>query len=815
MKIRLSLILLFFSATILAQQATVSGYINSPEGTPLPYVNVYFPELKLGGTTNESGFFEVKNVPEGRQRLLISFIAYKGVDTTITVHNGLQLQFTLSPSSSNLAQVDVSGDARETAVHTRLKSIEGVAIYAAKKNEVIKMDRITANTSGNNARQVFARVPGVNVWESDCAGLQLGVGARGLSPDRTANFNTRQNGYDMAADALGYPESYYAPPMQAIDRIEIVRGAASLQYGTQFGGMINLKLKKGNPNKTLTGKTVNTYNSVGYFNTYNELGGQKNKLNYYSFVNYRTGSGNRPNTDFGANTNYLRLGYEFSEKFSLSAEYTNMSYQAQQAGGLTDVQFAQDPYQSLRERNWFKVNWNLMALNLDYRFSKNTVLNSRTFGLVSTRQALGFLTPPNRMDVTQDTGGVPFYVDRDLMVDYYRNIGNETRLLHRYQLLEQPSAMLIGIRAYRGFTQKAQGYGSNGSDADFKFNADRKLKSDYDFPSTNLAAFAENVFNITERLSITPGVRYEYIQTTADGFYDSSVRLPLTGEVVIDSSTFETRQNSRSILLGGIGAAFRINDELELYSNFSQNYRAITFNDMRVVNPSAAVDPDLHDERGFNFDLGLRGTVRSIFTLDAGVFWLSYTDKIGSVQTTYIDNFFGQRIVRLTTNVADAEIIGLESYLETDLIKLFNAESKNFVISHFLNLAYTNAYYHNSKETAVEGNRVESVPRWNVKTGLEANYKKLKGSFQFSYLSDQYSEATNAELSSTGVYGLIPSFWVMDLSLSYDYKRLSLEGGVNNITNNAYFTRRAVGYPGPGIIPASPRNFYVGIGLTF
>lgn len=815
MRISLTLAILLFSL-LLKSQSTLSIVVKDENNNPLPFAQVYLPALKKGGTTDLHGHLQLPGIPYGTHQVNVSFVGYKGIDTTLLFQTDtIWFELLMKESTTALGPIDVVDERQQTSVYSRLKSIEGVAIYAAKKNEVIDMTRITANTSGNNARQIFARVPGVNVWESDCAGLQLGVGARGLSPDRTANFNTRQNGYDMAADALGYPESYYAPPMQAIERIEIVRGAASLQYGTQFGGMINLKLKEGNPDKRLSGKTVNTYNSVGYFNTYNELGGQSGKLNYYGFANFRIGSCNRPNTDFVANTNYLRLGYDFSEKFTLSAEYTAMDYNAQQAGGLTDVQFEQDPYQSLRQRNWFKVNWNLMALNLDYKFSSKTVLNSRAFGLVSTRQALGYLRPPNRMDGPTDPQDPTSFENRDLIVDYYRNIGNETRLLHRYELLDHPSAFLLGVRVYRGFTQKSQGYGSNGTGADFDFNDNLKLKSDYDFPSTNLAAFAENIFNITERLSITPGFRYEYIRTTADGFYDSSVRLPLTGEVIIDSSTFETRERNRSILLGGIGVALKLNEELELYSNFSQNYRAITFNDIRVVNPSAAVDPDLQDEKGFNIDFGLRGSINSTFTLDAGLFWLSYTDRIGSIQTTYIDNFFGERIVRLTTNVADAEILGVETYLETNLIELFKGKSKNFGFSHFLNLAYTYAYYHNSKETAVEGNQVESVPEWNIKTGLQANYKKLKGSLQFSYLSQQYSEATNAEFSSTGIYGVIPAYWVLDLSLTYELKRFSFEGGTNNITNNAYFTRRAVGYPGPGIIPAAPRNFYIGAGFRF
>mgnify|MGYP006307109133 FL=1 len=109
---------------------------------------------------------------------------------------------------------------------------ERAALYAAKKNEVVLVEDLTANLATSNSRQIYAKVAGLNIWESDGAGVQLGLGGRGLSPNRNSNFNTRQNGYDIAADALGYPESYYTPPPQALRRIEIVRGAASLQYGT-------------------------------------------------------------------------------------------------------------------------------------------------------------------------------------------------------------------------------------------------------------------------------------------------------------------------------------------------------------------------------------------------------------------------------------------------------------------------------------------------------------------------------------------------------------------------------------------------------
>ena len=146
-----------------------------------------------------------------------------------------------SLGAQELQRVEIKAKAMATG---RLRAVEGLAIYEGKKTELIQVDGLTANLATNNARQVFAKVAGLNIWESDGAGLQLGVGGRGLSPNRTSNFNTRQNGYDMSADALGYPESYYTPPVEALERIEVVRGAASLQYGTQFGGLLNFVIRQ-------------------------------------------------------------------------------------------------------------------------------------------------------------------------------------------------------------------------------------------------------------------------------------------------------------------------------------------------------------------------------------------------------------------------------------------------------------------------------------------------------------------------------------------------------------------------------------------
>jgi Fe(3+) dicitrate transport protein len=85
-------------------------------------------------------------------------------------------------------------------------------------------------------------------------------------------------------------------------------------------------------------------------------------------------------------------------------------------------------------------------------------------------------------------------------------------------------------------------------------------------------------------------------------------------------------------------------------------------------------------------------------------------------------------------------------------------------------------------------------------------------SLQFTYVSSQYTEANNSKTdvndNTYGIFGEIPSHYVADISCSYKWREMKLEAGVTNFTNNSYFTRRATGYPGPGIIPSDNRMFY-------
>lgn len=780
------------------QTCTLTGKVQSIEDKNIRLGYVALKDTKYQTQTDSQGNFTLKNIPFGTYTLIAFSYNKKTLEKKITLNNSKQsINLFLEDFGSELETVTIRAEREKTFGITRLNSVENFGIYEGKKTEVIILQDINANLATNNPRQVYARITGLNIWESDQVGLQLGIGGRGLSPDRTSNFNTRQNGYDISADALGYPEAYYTPPAEALERIEIVRGAASLQYGTQFGGMINFQFKKGPKDRKIEFTTRQSVGSWGFLGTFNSLAGQVGKLNYYAYYQYRKGNGYRPNSDFDYHNAFASLTYDFSDKFSVNLDVTKMSYLAHQAGGLTDRLFQDNPRQSIRDRNWFRIDWNLLALNFTYKFTDQTQLNVRNFGLFARRQSVGNLERINVID---------FGNNRTLIDGNFENFGNEIRLLHRYKIGKQNHTFLVGSRIYRGTTTARQGDGTDGSDANFNYlNPDNLENSDYRFPNTNFALFAENILQVNSKFSLTPGIRFENIKTLSEGYY-KQYTTDGAGNIVVENTTNENQERNRSFVLLGLGASYRVNENIELYGNISQNYRAINFTDLRIVNQSIRIDPNIQDEKGYTADLGVRGNIEDVFTYELTAFYLSYQGKIGQILQTdpVLFNDF-----RYRTNVSDARNIGIEFFIEVNLLKLFKVKNQDWKWSIFVNTALIDAKYINTDDTSIKNKKVEMVPPFTLKTGNTLKYKSFNTTLQFSHTGEHFSDASNALRTASAIEGLIFAYQVIDLSASYQWKFLTLEGSINNLLNEKYFTRRAESYPGPGIIPADGRGFYV------
>ena len=781
---------------LIAQEVCVT-IKSSKDSSSVEYVDIFILSTKKDYISNKDGISCFSSNQE--ELLLISHPDYFSQQVSVSTNKTIYLL----PRHVELKASIISDkkDDKELAP-TFLRKVEKMFFYHGKKSERIQLDQSKANLATNNSRQIYGNVSGLNYIETSSAGLGTEIGVRGLSPERSSNLNIRQNGYDISADALGYPDAYYVPPGESIERIESVRGAGALQYGTQFGGMINYIKKKAPINfKRIGYQGYHTYGSYQFLNTYNSIYGRNGKGNFYAYGSYKKGNDWKPNSAFNSKNAYFQGELQLARRLLLNVEYTHFYYLTKQPGGLTDAMFENDPSTSIRDRNWFSVAWNLPSATLFYKPSPNREFQTKFFSLFANRKALGFLGNITRIDPLQE---------RDYLLDKYQNFGNETKWLQRYTVKDKLNLSILGIRVYRGNTVKQQGLANDLSGPDFYYlNPDSLEGSDYQFPSWNLALFGENMIYLTNRLSITAGLRSEYIKTTADGYYRVT-NTDLAGNVIFDTIINEQKQSERSFILGSLGMSYE-GTNYQLYANFSQNYRAINFNDLRINNVNFQVDPKLEDERGYNADIGIRGKIKKVFTYDVSLFYLRYANRIGFVLKTDPQLF---NLYRFRTNISASRNIGIESLFQIDWKRLMKPKAKHWEVKTSVSASYIDGRYVQSEESAIEGKKVELIPSTIVRGRAEIGYKSWFLTTQLNYTGEQYTDATNAEFASNAISGIIPAFMVVDASVGYKNKRFSVTGNINNLLDNDYFTKRAVGYPGPGIIPAPPRMFYITLGLT-
>lgn len=787
---------------------------------PLSNVEVVY-KTQILAVSNQQGEFSITLPKDGTYNLVLFHENYEFLETTVALSKGVNTQvFTLMPLSVDLSEFEIKARRAEVFGLRKLQDVEGVTINAGRKTEVVVMEKIAANKAANLSRQIYAQVAGLNIYEGSDGGLQLALGGRGLDPNRTSNFNTRQNGYDISADVLGYPESYYTPPAHAIREIQIIRGASSLQYGTQFGGLINFKLNELPKDKKWGIKSSQNIGSFGLFDTYNQVSINYKKWSVNTYHNYKRGNGYRANSNYKLHNFFGNIAYRPTDKITLSGEFTYFNYLAKQAGGLTDQQFEATPRLSTRDRNWFAVDWKLYNFKYQHELSSKSRLSLNIFMLNASRKSLGFRGNPINLNENpilaldeQDSQG-NYLNPRDLILGTFSNYGAEFRWINEFKIGQyNSSVLLLGAKWYDANNTSIQGPGSTNIDADFSLQTnafpDYAAQSNFRFPNQNLAFFGENIFYVGKKWSLTPGFRYEYINTGAEGVYNQLV-FDNAGNPIANNQFEEEQFLPRHFALMGIGVEFKPTQAMQVFANLSQNYRSVTFSDIRVVSPSFIVDPDISDEKGLTFDVGIRGRKNKLLSYNISTFGVLYQDRIGII--------FDDRANRVRKNIGDAFITGLEVFADIDLMEIANIKNDNINCTFFINTALTHSEYLRSESQNVVGKQVEFVPQANIKTGFSFGYKNLNASFQYAYLSKQFTDAQNSPIAQagdlrSGIIGEVPAYMVADLTVSYSYKYFRFNTGINNLFNENYFTRRATGYPGPGIIPSEGRGLFLGVEL--
>jgi Fe(3+) dicitrate transport protein len=679
----------------------------------------------------------------------------------------------------------------------RMPEYESTNLWTGKKNEVINIQSLNANIAEKTGRQIFAKVPGVFVYDMDGSGNQMNVSTRGLDAHRGWEFNIRRNGAITNSDMYGYPASHYSIPMEAVDRIELIRGTGSLQYGAQFGGMLNYATKKPDSTRILSIENITSVGSYGLLSTFLSASGKAGKFQYMTYYTKRVSEGYRENgkTDYDAQS--FLLVYSPSTRLKFTAELSRSNYVYQMPGPLTDAMFQANPRQATRSRNYFNPEIYVPSIRMDWSLGEHTQISWVTSAVLGYRNSVMFDKPANVVDAIDPV--TLQYAPRQVDIDNFNSYTSELRILHRYQLFNRESNVVGGVQVFKNdLHRRQQGTGTTGTDFDLTvmesgFGRDMHLKS------KNVAFFVENKFQLLPKLSITPGARLELGESVMSGVisYYNPEDVPNTIE--------------HKFPLFGISAQYLVEKTGTLYAGISQAYRPVIFKDLIPGSVYEKVDKNLKDASGYNLEAGFRGNTKSL-RWDVSLFHLRYNNRMGT-QAMYDENnvFYLYR-----TNIGNSVTDGAEVFAEYGIRAAKDISLSLFTSTAFFRGVYTDGEIR-SGDTNLEisGNRIESVPEIITRNGVNVKWRTASVSFLYSYVGSSYADAANTETpSANGAVGIVPAYGLLDINSTFlILNQITLRVNVNNVANKEYFTKRPSFYPGPGIWSSDGRSVVISIGF--
>ena len=343
--------------------ANVYGHVKDAKtGEHLPYVVIHIKGTTIGTTTDKTGHFFLKNLPEGSFVIEAKYMGYTTQSQSITIKQDTskELNFTLSPSDFSLDEVVVSANRNETK---RRLAPNLVSVIGGKLFDITQS---TCLAQGLNFQ------PGVRT-EDDCQNCGFTqVRINGLDGHYSQILVDSRPVFSSLNGVHGLEQI----PANMIDRVEVVRGGGSALFGASaIGGTINIITKEPTRNSASLGHTfmsqggANSFDNVTTGNV--SLVTDDNKAGVYAYGQTRTRQGydhdgdgytelpELDNQTFGLNS-YLRLSpysklslqyhgiHEFrrgGNKLDQIAHVANVAEQVEhniQGGGLTYDYFAPD-----------------------------------------------------------------------------------------------------------------------------------------------------------------------------------------------------------------------------------------------------------------------------------------------------------------------------------------------------------------------------------------------------------------------------------------------------------------------------------------
>ena len=269
MKIKNLLPLFILSVSLISAneiETSIRGsVVRQGNNIPLNGANVLISNqdgFSEGTATDQEGLFFFENITPGNYTVSISFIGFQDYSSDLIIEKNrtYTINAILEIKPILMAKLEIISDA-----NAPYENFPGAATVLDMKS-INLIDPL-------GTQEILELVPGINGYADDGIGnSRLSIGIRGLNPRRSSRILILEDGVPIQPALYVYPNMYYNPPSERIDRLEVIKGSGTIQYGPQtMGGVINYFTKR--PRSEYGGKFKIKAGENGFGSLFTEVGG--------------------------------------------------------------------------------------------------------------------------------------------------------------------------------------------------------------------------------------------------------------------------------------------------------------------------------------------------------------------------------------------------------------------------------------------------------------------------------------------------------------------------------------------------------------
>jgi len=798
---------------------SVNGVVSTKEkGAPLQGANIELlgnNKKQYGATTDTDGRFSIADVEDGKYRVSISFIGFEDYRENVVIDSGksYNLDAELTVQSIVMSRLEIIGDA--SAPYQKLPGAATVMDM-----QTIKL----VNPLGT--QEMLEHIPGVNGYADDGIGnSRISISVRGLNPRRSSRVLILEDGVPIQPALYVYPNMYYNPPAERIDRLEVIKGSGAINFGPQtMGGVINYFTRR--PRNDFGGLLKVSGGENGYASVFAEVGGSKNgKLKPEMQLLFKRGDGFRQNNGFEqlnatAKLNYFpSLNKNIYLKSNINYENSNATYT-----GLTQWSFDNDPKFNPKENDNFEVFRSSLDLIQSERLSATITKNSTAFLSYFDRRwwrendIFILATDINE----ENPNAVPYYSPFDIVrvgngedsfgiLRTFYVAGFEQSYKVKHLLFGKQATMEAGARVYweRFIDDKQTGDSPDSREGIYYIPAASEEESptivgqSHHYETMAFSAFLSENINFGF-LDLRPGVRFEiFEQERVDR---------LAGSTYLDKTT--------AIVLPGVGFISDIGS-ISLFGGFHRGFTPPSSGALKIVNFGEDISDgglDLKSEKSWNKEIGIRGGL-SIIEFEFSGFHVSVEDMVAAGRGTAFKNLGKVNTMGLETRTALA-------------FSQINKFLPNVDVSYsFLNTEVidgriiSNVSGSVGSEVDISGKELPYAPAHTLMVGFTSNFnERFSLRIDTKYVSEVFTDFENIEkIDNLGISGPVPEYSIINLSTSFQFNekiRVFLSG--KNITDESYIGSRLHSNPGQkeaglssGILVGPRRQVNLGVEYNF